>query len=71
MYNRIAHGFAGTLIITSLVLTHFTGNNNWLWIAAFVGVNLFQNSLTNWCLLHQILKAVGIKDENGSCSTNS
>lgn len=69
MYTKIAHGVAGTLILTSLLLTWLTGNNNWLWIAAFVGANLFQNSLTNWCLLNQILKAAGVKDTPVSCRT--
>jgi len=68
MYNRIAHAFAGTLVLMSLLLTYFTGNSNWLWIAAFVGLNLFQNSITNWCLLHQILKKLGVKDTDSSCN---
>lgn len=67
MYNKIAHAFAGTLILSSLLLTYFTDNKNWLWIAAFVGANLLQNSITNWCLLHQILKKLGVKDEVASC----
>ena len=67
MYNRIAHAFAGTLILISVLLTHFTNNQNWLWIAAFVGVNLFQNALSNWCLLHQILKKMGVKNSESSC----
>lgn len=68
MYNRIAHAFAGTLVLLSLLLTYFTGNSNWLWIAAFVGLNLFQNSITNWCLLHQILKRLGVKDTDSGCN---
>lgn len=68
MYNRIAHAFAGTLILSGLLLTYFTENKNWLWIAAFVGLNLFQNSITNWCMLHQILKKLGVKDTDSSCN---
>ncbi|MBS1573191.1 MAG: DUF2892 domain-containing protein [Bacteroidetes bacterium] len=67
MYNRIAHAFAGSLVLISIILTHFTGNKNWLWIAAFVGINLLQNSMTNWCLLHQILKKIGVKNTESSC----
>ncbi|HUH35733.1 MAG TPA: DUF2892 domain-containing protein [Moheibacter sp.] len=67
MYTRIAHAVAGTLILTSLLLTVLTKNNHWLWITAFVGANLFQNSITNWCLLHQILKKIGVKDSGSSC----
>lgn len=68
MYTRIAHAVAGTLILTSLLLTVLTKNNNWLWITTFVGANLLQNAMTNWCLLHQILKKIGVKDEGTSCS---
>ena len=68
MYTRIAHAVAGILILTSLLLTVLTENNNWLWITTFVGVNLLQNAMTNWCLLHQILKKIGVKDEGSSCS---
>ncbi|MBS1573604.1 MAG: DUF2892 domain-containing protein [Bacteroidetes bacterium] len=67
MYNRIAHAFAGSLVLISIILTHFTENKNWLWIAAFVGINLLQNSMTNWCLLHQILKKIGVKNTESSC----
>ena len=67
MYNRIAHAFAGTLILSSALLTYFTDNKNWLWIAVFVGANLLQNSMTNWCLLHQILKKIGVKNTESSC----
>lgn len=67
MYAKITHAFAGTLILLSLLLTITTGNNNWLWIAAFVGVNLLQNSITNWCLLHQILKRMKVKDSGATC----
>lgn len=63
MYTRIAHAFAGFLIIGSLVLQYLTQNSQWLWITAFVGVNLLQNSITNWCLLHEILKALGVENE--------
>lgn len=71
MYNKIAHGFAGTLILVSLLLAYFLENNNWLWIATFVAVNLLQNSLTNWCLLHLILKKLGVKDTKESCCSKN
>lgn len=67
MYNRIAHAFAGILILSSISLTYATDNKNWLWITAFVGANLLQNSMSNWCLLHQILYKLGIKDTESSC----
>lgn len=53
---------AGALIVVSAFLAYFV-NINWIWLAVFVGANLFQFSLTNWCLLDKILKSSGVKSE--------
>lgn len=58
---------AGALILVSAFLAYFV-NINWIWLAVFVGANLFQFSLTNWCLLDKILKSLGIKSEKEVCS---
>jgi hypothetical protein len=60
MRNRIVHAVAGLLILLSLFLAIYV-NMNWLWLTVFVGVNLFQSSITNWCLMNDILKKVGVK----------
>lgn len=62
--QRLTMTFAGLFILTSLGLAHFTGqadlsNTSWLWFTAFVGANLTQAGLTNFCPLTKILKAVG------------
>ena len=56
----------GTFIIVSLVLYNFSNPDmhifsswNWLLLALFVGVNLFQSGFTKWCLLEKILKRLG------------
>lgn len=49
---------AGTFILISLALGHWM-NSNWYWFTAFVGVNLIQSALTNWCLMEGILKKLG------------
>jgi hypothetical protein len=54
-------GIAGIFILISLVLSIYV-NQNWLWFTAFVGANLFQSSLTNWCLMEDILKKLGVKN---------
>lgn len=46
---------AGTFILLSLIAGHYF-SSNWYYFTAFVGVNLIQSSLTNWCLMEQILK---------------
>jgi len=45
---------AGLMILASLTLGYFF-SPYWLLITAFVGVNLVQSSLTNWCPLETIL----------------
>jgi hypothetical protein len=50
---------AGSFILISLALAHWV-NVNWLWFTAFVGANLFQSSLTQWCLMEKILIRLGI-----------
>ncbi|WP_324720829.1 YgaP family membrane protein [Salinimicrobium sp. HB62] len=62
MLNRVIRGIAGTFILISLLLAVYL-NINWLWFTAFVGVNLLQSSITRWCLMEDILKKFGIKDE--------
>nr|WP_320132615.1 DUF2892 domain-containing protein [uncultured Holophaga sp.] len=58
--DRIIHTFAGTLVLLSLALGHWV-SPWWLLLALFVGLNLFQSGLTNWCLGTQILAKLGIQ----------
>lgn len=60
--DRIVHIFAGTLILASLALAHWH-NPQWLWLTAFVGANLLQSGLTNWCLLSRILAKAGLPSD--------
>jgi hypothetical protein len=52
--------FAGAMVLASLVLAHYL-SPNWLWLAAFVGANLFQASFTGFCPLATVLKKFGLK----------
>jgi len=61
MRNRIVHAVAGIFILASLILAMVI-NINWLWLTAFVGVNLLQSSFTKWCLMNDILVKLGVKD---------
>lgn len=47
---------AGTIVMLSLALA-VTVSPWWLLFTAFVGLNLFQSSLTGWCLMEDILRA--------------
>ncbi len=59
-YIRI---IAGLFILISLALAHWV-SPYWLWFTAFVGANLLQAGFTNWCLMEDILKKLGV---GGSC----
>jgi hypothetical protein len=56
---------AGTFVLLSLALgapaSPLYVSSYWLWFTAFVGANLLQSGLTRWCLMEQILRAVGVK----------
>jgi len=58
--DRIVMAFAGSVILVSLVLSHYH-SAYWLWLAAFVGVNLLQSAFTGFCPLAMILKSFGAK----------
>ncbi len=54
---------AGTMILTSLTLAHYL-SPHWLWLTAFVGVNLLQSAFTGFCPAENILRKFGA---GGSC----
>ena len=65
--NRWIQRLAGLFVLLSLLLAHITGDVNllkptWLWVAVFVGFNLFQSSFTGFCPLAKILKAAGVEE---------
>jgi hypothetical protein len=57
---------AGVMTLASLTLAHFV-SFYWLWMTAFVGLNLLQSAFTNWCPTMSIFRAMGMKDAN--CGT--
>ncbi|MDX8381880.1 MAG: DUF2892 domain-containing protein [Ghiorsea sp.] len=67
--ERIIHVVAGLFIILSVVLSGAPLNEpTWLWFTLFVGANLFQSGLTQWCMMGVILKKIGLKSES-SCKS--
>jgi len=54
---------AGVMVFLSLALAHFL-SPYWLWLTAFVGLNLLQSAFTNWCPVMAIFRAMGLKDAN-------
>jgi hypothetical protein len=51
---------AGTFIMASLALGWWV-SPYFLLFTAFVGANLFQSALTKWCLMENILSALGVR----------
>jgi len=58
--ERTVLAFAGAMILISLGLAHFVAPG-WLWLTAFVGLNLFQSAFTGFCTLAKVLKKLGLK----------
>ena len=58
--DRVVLAFAGFVVLASLGLS-IIHHQNWLWLTAFVGVNLFQAAFTGFCPLAMILKKVGLR----------
>lgn len=53
---------AGSFILVSLALG-LLHSPYWFIFTAFVGANLFQSSLTGWCLLNDLLRKAGVQSE--------
>jgi hypothetical protein len=74
--NRAVTIFAGLMIVASLALAHFTGqidlsHLSWLWLTAFVGLNLFQMGFTGFCPAATIFKSLGVKESEGAATCRS
>ena len=52
---------AGAFVALSVLLGMYV-NANFLWFTLFVGLNLFQSGLTNWCPMMAILRKGGLPD---------
>jgi hypothetical protein len=61
---KLVRVFAGLLILLSLALGEVGSplyvSQYWLLFTAFIGLNLFQSGLTNWCLMENILRKLGV-----------
>jgi len=62
--NRTVRVIAGFFVLLSIALgapaSPVYVSTYWLWFTVFVGANLFQSGLTNWCLMDIILKKLGV-----------
>lgn len=51
---------AGAFVMASVALA-VTVSPHFLWFTAFVGLNLFQSGLTNWCPMMTFLRKAGVR----------
>lgn len=61
--DRAVMAFAGVVVLVSLALAHYV-SPNWLWLTAFVGLNLLQASFTGFCPAAKIFKGLGVREGN-------
>jgi hypothetical protein len=57
---------AGIIVLASVALAHWV-SPNWLWLTAFVGLNLLQSAFTNWCPAMTIFKWLGLSQGEAAC----
>jgi hypothetical protein len=62
-YLRLVAGF---FIMLSVALGYMH-DPKWFYFTAFVGLNLFQSSFTNWCPMITILRKLGVPDTAAKC----
>ncbi len=63
--------FAGLFVLISLALGAAASpvfhSAHWLWLTAFVGLNLFQSGFSGFCPLEKILRRIGLKSGGAAC----
>jgi hypothetical protein len=58
--DRIVLAFAGTMVLLSLALAQWV-HPGFLFLTAFVGLNLLQSAFTGFCPLALVLKRFGVQ----------
>ena len=61
---KLVRVIAGLLILLSLALgvteSPLFVSPYWLYFTGFIAVNLFQSGITNWCLMENIMRKLGV-----------
>jgi|TARA_R110002072_G_scaffold4706_21_gene32961 hypothetical protein len=58
--DRVVLAFAGLMILLSTALSYYL-HPYWIFLAVFVGANLFQAAFTGFCPLAILLKKLGVR----------
>jgi hypothetical protein len=59
--ERALRLIAGAFVIASVLLSIYV-HPAFVWFTLFVGVNLFQSGLTNWCPMMAFLRRGGVRE---------
>lgn len=68
--ERAVRLLAGVIVLASLALAHWI-SPAWLWLTAFVGLNLLQSGFTNWCPAMAIFRWMGLTSGAPACRPTS
>ncbi len=58
--DKAVFRFAGLVILVTLLLSQYH-SVHWLWVTAFVGLNMLQASFTGFCPLARVLSKMGFR----------
>ena len=58
--DRAVLAFAGLMVLISLALSAFV-HPGFVWLTAFVGVNLIQSAFTGFCPAAMVFRALGMR----------
>lgn len=58
--DRVMFTFAGSMVLISVLLTHFVAYG-WLLLTAFVGLNMLQASFTGFCPAAKLFSKLGVR----------
>ena len=59
--ERALRAIAGAFVILSVLLGIYV-SPYFLWFTLFVGANLFQSAVTNWCPMMAVLRRSGLRE---------
>jgi hypothetical protein len=64
--ERSVRLLAGVMVLGSLALAHWV-SINWLYLTAFVGLNLLQSAFTDWCPALTVFRRMGLPEGRSKC----
>ncbi len=67
--EKAVFAFAGFMVLLSLALSHWL-HPNFIYLTAFVGLNLMQFSISGFCPIAILFKKLGLKSEKEAALKN-